>query len=49
MTLKKNIYPNVQKMFKCSLLTNIPLEETIDEIRTNELFKESETIEGLAK
>ena len=31
-----------------SLFTNIPLEETI-EICTNELFKESETIEGLSK
>ena len=31
-----------------SLLTNIPLEETID-ICTNELFKESETVEGLNK
>ena len=49
MTLKKNIYPNVQKIFKSFLLTNTPLEETIDEICNNELFKESETIEGLAK
>ena len=31
-----------------SLFTNIPLEETI-EICTNELFKESETVEGLSK
>ena len=31
-----------------SLFTNIPLEETI-EISTNELFKESETVEGLSK
>ena len=31
-----------------SLFTNIPLEETI-EIYTNELFKESETVEGLSK
>ena len=31
-----------------SLFTNIPLEETI-EICTNELFKESETVEGLIK
>ena len=31
-----------------SLVTNIPLEETI-EICTNELFKESETVEGLSK
>ena len=31
-----------------SLLTNIPLEETID-ICTNELFKESEAVEGLNK
>ena len=31
-----------------SLFTNITLEETID-ICTNELFKESETIEGLSK
>ena len=31
-----------------SLFTSIPLEETI-EICTNELFKESETIEGLSK
>ena len=31
-----------------SLLTNIPLEETID-ICTNELFKEPETVEGLNK
>ena len=30
------------------LFTNIPLEETI-EIFTNELFKESETVEGLSK
>ena len=32
----------------CSLFTNIPLEETI-EICTNELFKESGTVEGLSK
>ena len=31
-----------------SLFTNIPLEQTI-EICTNELFKESETVEGLSK
>ena len=31
-----------------SLFTNIPLEETI-EICTDELFKESETVEGLSK
>ena len=31
-----------------SLFTNIPLEETI-EICANELFKESETVEGLSK
>ena len=31
-----------------SLFSNIPLEETI-EICTNELFKESETVEGLSK
>ena len=31
-----------------SLFTNIPLEETI-EICTNELFKESEIVEGLSK
>ena len=31
-----------------SLFTNIPSEETI-EICTNELFKESETVEGLSK
>ena len=31
-----------------SLFTNITLEETID-ICTNELFKESETIDGLSK
>ena len=31
-----------------SLFTNIPLEETI-EICTNELFKESETVEGFSK
>ena len=31
-----------------SLFTNIPLEETI-EICTNELFKETETAEGLNK
>ena len=31
-----------------SLFTNIPLVETI-EICTNELFKESETVEGLSK
>ena len=31
-----------------SLFTNIPLEEII-EICTNELFKESETVEGLSK
>ena len=31
-----------------SLFTNIPLEEAI-EICTNELFKESETVEGLSK
>ena len=31
-----------------SLFTNIPLEETI-EICTNELFKESETVEGISK
>ena len=31
-----------------SLFTNIPLEETI-EICTNELFKESETVEGLSR
>ena len=31
-----------------SLFTNIPLEETI-EICTNELFKESEAVEGLSK
>ena len=31
-----------------SLFTNIPLEETI-EICTNELFKESETVDGLSK
>ena len=31
-----------------SLFTDIPLEETI-EICTNELFKESETVEGLSK
>ena len=31
-----------------SLFTNIPLEDT-NEICTNELFKESETIEGLSK
>ena len=31
-----------------SLFTNIPLEETI-EICTNELFKESETVESLSK
>ena len=31
-----------------SLFTNIPLEET-SEICTNELFKESETVEGLSK
>ena len=31
-----------------SLVTNIPLEETI-EICTNERFKESETVEGLSK
>ena len=31
-----------------SLFTNIPLEETI-EICTNELFKESETVEGFNK
>ena len=31
-----------------SLFTNIPLEETI-EICTNELFKESDTVEGLSK
>ena len=31
-----------------SLFINIPLEETI-EICTNELFKESETVEGLSK
>ena len=31
-----------------SLFTNIPLEEST-EICTNELFKESETIEGLSK
>ena len=31
-----------------SLFTNIPLEETI-EICPNELFKESETVEGLSK
>ena len=31
-----------------SLFTSIPLEETI-EICTNELFKESETVEGLSK
>ena len=30
------------------LFTNVPLEETI-EICTNELFKESETVEGLSK
>ena len=31
-----------------SLFTNIPLEETIENC-TNELFKESETVEGLSK
>ena len=31
-----------------SLFTNIPLEETI-EICTNEIFKESETVESLSK
>ena len=31
-----------------SLFTNIPSEET-NEICTNELFKESETVEGLSK
>ena len=31
-----------------SLFTNMPLEETI-EICINELFKESETVEGLSK
>ena len=31
-----------------SVFTNIPLEKTI-EICTNELFKESETVEGLSK
>ena len=40
-------------LFMCSLdvdslFTNIPLEETI-EICTNELFKESDTVEGLSK
>ena len=30
------------------LFTNVPLDETI-EICTNELFKESETVEGLSK
>ena len=36
------------RFLKISLFNNIPLEETI-EICTNELFKESETIEDLSK
>ena len=31
-----------------SLFTNIPLQETL-EVCTNEVFKESETVEGLSK
>ena len=36
------------RFLKIFLFTNIPLEETI-EICTNEIFKESETVEGLSK